>query len=87
MGRPRRYTPAVRERAVRLTREHGPEHVSQRAAITSIASTLGCTRTFSTKVGIRRQCEGIEAMRLQATRRPDARERRLGESGHTQCYH
>ena len=43
MARPKRYSPEVRERAVRMVREHGPEHPSQGAAITSIASTFGCT--------------------------------------------
>ena len=43
MARPRKYAPEVRERAVRMVREHGPEHPSQWAAITSIAGKLGCT--------------------------------------------
>ena len=43
MARPRKYSPEVRERAVRMVREHGPEHPSQWAAITSIASKVGCT--------------------------------------------
>ena len=43
MARPRKYSPEVRERAVRMVREHGPEHPSQWAAITSIASKIGCT--------------------------------------------
>ena len=43
MSRPSRYSPEVRERAVRLVREHGPDHPSEWAAITSIASKLGCT--------------------------------------------
>ena len=43
MARPSRYSPEVRERAVRMVREHGPEHPSQWAAIASIASKLGCT--------------------------------------------
>ena len=34
MGRPSRYSPEVRERAVRMVREHAPEHPSQWAAIT-----------------------------------------------------
>jgi transposase len=43
MGRPSRYSPEVQERAVRMVREHGPEHPSQWAAIQAIASKLGCT--------------------------------------------
>ena len=43
MARPRKYSPEVRERAVRMVREHGSEHPSQWAAITSIASKFGCT--------------------------------------------
>jgi len=43
MARPSRYAPEVRERAVRMVREHGAEHPSQWAAIASIASKLGCT--------------------------------------------
>ena len=43
MARPRKYSPEVRERAIRMVREHGPEHPSQWAAITSIAAKFGCT--------------------------------------------
>ena len=43
MARPTKYSPEVRERAVRMVREHGPEHPSQWAAIASIAPKLGCT--------------------------------------------
>ena len=43
MARRSRYSPEVRERAVRLVREQGAEHPSQWAAITSIASKFGCT--------------------------------------------
>ena len=43
MGRPSKYAPEVRERAIRMVREHGVEHPSQWAAIASIASKLGCT--------------------------------------------
>ena len=42
MARPSKYSPEVRERAIRMVREHGPEHPSQ-WAITSIASKFGCT--------------------------------------------
>ena len=38
-----RYSPEVRERAVRLVFEHQGEHESQWAAIVSIAGKMGCT--------------------------------------------
>ena len=38
-----RFSPEVRERAVRLVREQRPQHPSQWAAITAIAPKLGCT--------------------------------------------
>ena len=43
MGRQRRYSPEVRERAVRMVFEHHQEHDSQWAAIGSIAEKIGCT--------------------------------------------
>ena len=43
MARRSRYAAEVKERFVRLVREHGPEYPSQWAAITSIASKAGCT--------------------------------------------
>lgn len=39
----RRYSPEVRERAVRLVVEHQHEHASQWAAIVSVAAKIGCT--------------------------------------------
>lgn len=43
MGTPSRYSPEVRERAVRMVFEHQGEYQSQWAAIASIASKIGCT--------------------------------------------
>jgi len=38
-----RYSPEVRERAVRMVLEHQDEHDSQWAAVVSIATKIGCT--------------------------------------------
>src|SRR6478752_8739359 len=43
MSTAKKYSPEVRERAVRLVLEHQDEHDSQRAAIGSIAEKIGCT--------------------------------------------
>jgi transposase len=42
MTKYRRFSPEVRERAVRLVRKHQGEYTTQWAATTSIASKIGC---------------------------------------------
>ena len=42
MPRVSRFSPEVRERAVRMVLDHGDEFRSRRAAIASIAQKLGC---------------------------------------------
>ena len=39
----RKFSPEVRDRAVRMVIEHRDEHASQWAAIVSIAAKIGCT--------------------------------------------
>ena len=43
MGRPSRFSPEVRERAVRMVLDSSQQHASQWAAIRSFASKIGCT--------------------------------------------
>ena len=42
--RGKRFSPEVRERAIRLVQEQAPQHPSQWAAISAIAPKLGCTK-------------------------------------------
>ena len=43
MTRPSRFSPEVRDRAIRMVLEQQDKHASQWAAITSIAEKIGCT--------------------------------------------
>ena len=57
-----RFSPEVRDRAVRMVREHGGDHASQWAAISSIAPKIGCMPETL------RKCRSRQSERDQGTR-------------------
>ena len=70
-SKPPKFSPEVRERAVRMVFEHRDEHTSQWAAMASIAAKIGCTaQTLSNWV---RQAERDQGKRPGTT--SDDRER------------
>ena len=87
MGRSSKYSPEVRERAVRLVREHEGEHDSQWSAIRSIASKIGCTaetlrkwvRQAERDEGLRPGLSSEERQRLKALERENRELKRANE--------
>jgi transposase len=87
MSRQNRYSPEVRERAVRLVQEHEREHLSQWAAITSIAEKIGCSaetlrhwvRQVERDAGHRPGLTTDEQARLKALERENRELRRANE--------
>ena len=65
MRTPSRYSPEVRERAVRMVRDHENDHASEWAAITSIAEKIGCSAETLRKWV--RQAERDEGLRPGVT--------------------
>ena len=87
MARPSRYSPEVRERAVRMVREHQAEHESQWAAIRSMAEKLGCTsetlrrwvRQAERDAGVRPGLTTDERLRLKELERENRELKRANE--------
>jgi transposase len=81
------YSPEVRERAVRMVREHQGEHDSEWSAIISIASKIGCTaetlrrwvREAEKDNGQREGLTTVERERLKALERENRERRQANE--------
>jgi transposase len=82
-----RYSPEIRERAVRLVHEHQKEYESQWATLKSIASKIGCTaetlrkwvRQSETDQGIRGGMSTSERERLKELERENRELKRANE--------
>src|SRR3712207_3486835 len=83
-----RFSPEVRQRAVRMVLEHGGDHGSQWAAIGSIAGKIGCTaETLRTWVrqaerdrgGLRAGSTTAEQERIKALERENRELRQANE--------
>ena len=87
MSTSKRYSPEVRERAVRLVFEQQVEHESQWAAIGSIAAKIGCTaetlrgwvRQAERNQGTRPGLSSDERERLKALERENRELKRANE--------
>ncbi len=77
----KRYSPEVRERAVRMVLEHQGDHASQWAAISSIAAKIGCAgETLRHWVRQAERDQGVRAGQTSAERdRIKALEREVRE--------
>jgi transposase len=81
------YSPEVRERAVRLVQEQQADHGSEWAAISSIASKLGCTaetlrrwvRQSQRDQGVRAGPTSAESERIKALERENRELRQANE--------
>ena len=87
MSRPSRYSPEVRERAVRMVFEHEADYESQWAAIRAISEMVGCSsetlrkwvRQSETDEGRRPGLTSGERERLKALERENLELRRANE--------
>jgi transposase-like protein len=87
MKKSSKFSPEVRERAVRLVQEHRGEYPSLWAAIESIAPKIGCVpqtlnewvRRYEVDAGIRDGVSGDERERIKALEREVKELRRANE--------
>ncbi len=77
MNKSNRFSPEVRERAVRMEQEHRGEYPSQWAAVESIAPKIGCVpqtllawvQRHEVDAGVRDGVTSAEAQRLKELER------------------
>jgi len=82
-----RYSPEVRERAVRMVLEHAKEHASEWEAIGSIAAKIGCTgetlrgwvRQAQRDRGLRPGLSSADQARIKALERENRELRQANE--------
>ena len=87
MSKANRYSPEVRERAVRMVLEHGQEYSSQWSAMCSIAAKIGCTpetlrswvRRAETDQGLRSGMTTDDRERLKRLERENKELRRAND--------
>ena len=87
MNRSTRYSPEIRERAVRMVFEHQADYDSQWAALNSIAGKIGCTaetlrkwvRRAERDQGLRNGVTSSERERLKALERENRELKRANE--------
>ena len=87
MNKPKKYSPEIRERAVRMVFEHQAEYDSQWAALNSIAGKIGCTaetlrkwvRRAERDQGLREGLTSSDRERLKALERENRELKRANE--------